>query len=532
MKKFLAILLAIFVLLGLLTACSSKEASETEATTTTQNVEDLIISAVSSALESAAHTSQTGGESSTTTGYTTGTSKNPTTGHTPNRTNAQLSNSVPTTFDTSKPVTITFYHTMGTMLRKVLDKYIKQFNKLYPNITINHEGVGSTSDLFYRLKTEISVNKQPNIAYCYPDHVALYNQSNAVLPLDSLIDNTKTVTRADGKKEQIGLTNAQKADFIPGFYNEGKVYGDGKMYTMPMAKATEVLYYNKTFFKKHNLTPPATWDEMEALCKKIKEIDPDCIPLGYDSASNWFINMCMQQGSPYTSATGNHFLFNNEQNRAFVTRFRDWYQKGYVTTQELVGSFTSSLFAWAESEEDNCYMSIASSGSATYYQPWEPNGAYRFDVGIATIPQVDPSNPKVILQGASLCTFKNADPQEVMASWLFVKYLATAVEFQAEYSMASGYMPVIKSAASNTTYKKFLSLADGGAHITALSMKVCLEQASAYFAPPAFIGSDTARNQAEGLMLRCLSADAGGNISAMIQKVFEDAVAECKSQAG
>ena len=42
-------------------------------------------------------------------------------------------------FDTSTPVTITFYHTMGQNLRDVLDRYIVEFNKLYPNITVNHQ---------------------------------------------------------------------------------------------------------------------------------------------------------------------------------------------------------------------------------------------------------------------------------------------------------------------------------------------------------------------------------------------------------
>ena len=40
-------------------------------------------------------------------------------------------------------VTINFYHTMGQNLRDVLDLYIAEFNKLYPNIHINHQQVGS-----------------------------------------------------------------------------------------------------------------------------------------------------------------------------------------------------------------------------------------------------------------------------------------------------------------------------------------------------------------------------------------------------
>ena len=90
-------------------------------------------------------------------------------------------------------------------------------------------------------------------------------------------------------------------------------------------------------------------------------------------------------------------------------------------------------------------MSIGSSAGATHQRPTaDESGNYPFEVGIATIPQVNASNKKVISQGPSVCIFKKDNPQEVVASWLFVKYLTTTVEFQAEFSMASGYVPVIK----------------------------------------------------------------------------------------
>ena len=433
-------------------------------------------------------------------------------------------------FDTETPVTITFYHTMGANLREVLEKHIAKFNELYPNITIEHQQVGGYDDVRDQIKTEITVGNQPNIAYCYPDHVALYNLAKAVVTLDSLIESETEVKRADGSTETLGLTDAQIADFIEGYYNEGKQFGDDKMYTLPMSKSTEVLYYNKTFFEEHNIDVPKTWDEFEEVCEQIKKIDDDCIPLGYDSESNWFITMCEQLGSDYTSATGDeHFLFDNEQNREFVARFRDWYDKGYVTTQELSGGYTSGLFTMDSSEAGNSYMSIGSSLGATHQRPKKDrDGKYPFEVGIATIPQENPDAPKVISQGPSLCIFNNENSQEVVASWLFVKYLTTTVEFQAEFSMASGYVPVIKSVADNETYKKnFLDLADGGEFITALSVKVGLEQKDAYYAIPAFNGSSVAREQVGLLMQRCMA-----DKSVDIKKAFEDAVAECKYQAG
>ena len=433
-------------------------------------------------------------------------------------------------------VTIKFYHTMGSNLKTVLDEYVAEFNKLYPNIHVENEQIGGYDDVRDQLSTEITAGNQPNIAYCYPDHVALYNLAGSVVTLDNLIASTITVKHADGTDEPLGLTAEQKADFIKAYYEEGAQYGDGLMYTMPLSKSTEVLYYNKTFFDANNLSVPTTWDELEAVCKRIKEIDPKSIPLGYDSESNWFITMCEQYKSGYTSATGDHFLFDNETNRNFVKRFRTWYDNGYVTTQKIYGSYTSGLFVEQGVDENGnpktrSYMSIGSSAGATHQRPTAVNGVYPFEVGIAPIPQVNASNPKVISQGPSLCIFQKSNPQEVVASWLFVKYLATTVEFQAAFSIASGYVPVIRSVNSNSTYQQFLADANGGSHIAALSAKVCLEQEAAYYTSPAFNGSSKARDQVGALMVKCLS-EATGDVDALIRQAFRDAIDECEYSAG
>ena len=423
-------------------------------------------------------------------------------------------------------VEIVFYNTMGANLTAVLDVYIAEFNKLYPNIKVTSTNVGNYDDCRDQISTEITVGNQPNIAYCYPDHVALYNLAKAVTTLDSLIASDIEVTRADGTTEILGLTDEQIADFISGYYNEGMQFGDGLMYTMPLSKSTEVLYYNKTFFDEHGLTVPTNWDEMEAVCAQIKAIDPESIPLGYDSENNWFITMCEQYQSPYTSATGDHFLFDNAQNHAFIKKFNEWYNKGYVTTQTLYGAYTSGLFTTLEGVKS--YMSIGSSAGATYQRPAaNADGSYPFEVGIATIPQVNAENPKVISQGPSLCIFQKSNPQEVVASWLFVKYLTTTIAFQAEFAMASGYVPVLKSVAQNPVYAEFVANADGGKYISALSAKVCLEQENAYYTSPAFNGSAAARDQVKALLTKCLAL-TGDNVDAKIAEAFADAVAECE----
>ena len=212
------------------------------------------------------------------------------------------------TYDGSE-VELIFYHTMGANLREVLEKYITKFNELYPNIKITHSQVGSYDDVRDKISNELTVGNQPNIAYCYPAHVALYNLTKSVVTLDEIISSKAEVKRADGSTEVLGFTDEQIADFIDAYYQEGKEFEGGKMHTLPLSKSTEVLYYNKTFFDKNGLKVPTTWDEMEDVCAKILKIDPKCIPLGYDSEANWFITMTEQLKTPYTSATGDRFLY-------------------------------------------------------------------------------------------------------------------------------------------------------------------------------------------------------------------------------
>ena len=450
-------------------------------------------------------------------------------------TNAQANFVVPETgFDVNQPVTITFTHTMGANLQSVLDYYIAEFNKLYPNITITHESAGGWGDINGRINTEINGGTQPNIAYCYPDHVAMYNLAKSVVTLDNLI-NSKVAVGTSG--EILGLTDAQKADFIESYYNEGLVYGDNLMYTMPLNKSTEVMYYDKTFFAEHGLKVPTNWDEMWEVCAQIKAIDPNCYPLGYDAEENWFITLCEQMKTGYTSATGDKFLFNNDANKAFIKTLREKYQKGLFTTQELYGAYTSGLFTNQDPTKARCYMCIGSSGGASYQIPKTTNEAgettFAFEVGVAQIPQYDANNKKVISQGPSVCILKGKDTtdQQIMASWLFTKFLCTNVDFQAEFSMTSGYMPVLKSVTENEAYAAWLNSANGYENLVATCVKVGIEGRNDYFVSPAFNGSSAARAQVGSLLIKCISTKTD-NVDALLKSAFQDALDECEFQGG
>lgn len=442
-----------------------------------------------------------------------------------------------------------------TKLKPIIDAAIADFNVDYPNIHVTHNHADGYDTLRDNISKQLSVDSQPDIAYCYADHVALYNKSKKVITLDEYIDD-----------KDIGFTQEQKDDFIPAFYDEGKkIEANGKMYCLPFLKSTEVLFYNKTFFDQNNLKVPTTWDEMETVCTQIKGIEPTATPLGYDSAANWFITMCEQGNYPYTvnDASQGYFLFDNTDTKAFVKRFCEWYQKGYVTTQNIYGGYTSGLFKTENKISTKtgkmvtrALMCIGSSAGASNQCPTKnEDGSYPFEVGVAQIPQLDVNHPKVISQGPSLCIFKHNgsdSDQRTVASWLLVKSLLTNKQFQIDFALASGYVPSIKSVKDYTitangvtteVWNDSLKARDGNANLAQSAIYFAQQQSENFFTSPAFVGSSSARDSAETLLSGCMSKSVtvdndvvtnktSEEITSIINQAFADQLEICKYNAG
>lgn len=472
-------------------------------------------------------------------------------------------------------LTVVFYHTMGEAYRAVLDKYIVEFNKIYPNITIDHSQVGGYPDVRDKVSQELIVGEGPSMAYCYPDHVALFDLTKQVVNLYDYMNSTEVIEAGSefGNKEEVsvGMTKAEVDNFIDGYLKEGIFTakdGSEQMLAFPFSKSTEVLYYNAEFFEanKDVIEVPTHWwcpetghenckSSMEYVCAKIKEIDPYATPLGYDSEANWFITMCEQLGTGYTtidpvtspvdSSKVTRYAFYNDDNQSFLTRFNTWYYNGWVTTQEIFGDYTSGLFTETTPEKNKSYMSIGSSAGAKHQRPAKEDGEYPFTVGITTIPQANENNKKVISQGPSVCMIKSGNSEKkLMATWLFVKYLTTNVDFQIEFAEAGGYIPVLESATDPelaktskvvANYINTIEKADGGDNIVGLAAKVCMAQKDYYYTSPAFVGSSQARDQVGILMQKVLTLDlktlGATGVATEIEKALEAAFMECESQA-
>ena len=405
---------------------------------------------------------------------------------------------------------VTFWSTIGkTNAAQFLDPMIKQFEKLHPDIKIKHTPQGGYDDLKNAISNNIGNGELPTMAYCYPDHVADYLYAKAVLKLDDYIFN---------EEYGIGKEEGEESfdDFIGSYLDEGRAYAEEGYYSLPFQKSTEVLFYNKTVFDEKGWEVPATWDEVWALCKTMKE-DPDYgekTPLGYDSSANWMITYAAEAGIPYTTASGEeHFLFDNPQMKALFSQLKGYYDKGYFTTQDILGNFTSGKFTQQE-----ILMTVGSSaGTAKQY-------ADSFEVGIAAVPQYDLNDGKVITQGPSICFFNRATEKETLAGWEFYKYATNSLN-GAIFSGKTGYMPVRQSSYSAAPIVETKSQTSGSDGLIAQLYKFIEDEennyAKWYYSSPVFRGSSVARIQ----IGKAITAHLTG--SKTVDEALSDAMSTC-----
>ena len=431
--------------------------------------------------------------------------------------------------------TIVVLTSIGQNLQEVWNNAVESFEEKYPGWEIDLRSIsGGYTGLRKQVMSELQAGSQPDLALCYPDHVANYMTGGKVVDMTKYINSTDTIfVSNDGDDSQVvktGFSAEEISDFLEMFWDEGKAesyasygqygYNSETMLTLPLAKSTEVLFYNKTILDQEGIAVPTTWDELWAACRKLAEKYPDCTPLGYDSQANWLITMCEQNGWGYTTADGrdeDHYLFNNDNVKRWLQDIQSYYiDEKLFTTEDMYGAYTSNLFKLGT--DKGCFFCIGSTGGASN------QNTSAFEVGVAALPGSKDDEGRThynaISQGPSMVMFKtndsNAEEKQYM-TFLFIKELLDPV-FQAEYSTASGYSPVRYSVRENPVY---LAAIEKGQKCTGTTVDKALYVSSTmsdrFFTSPAFVGSANARDAVGEMITSILKgSDVQGELDAAL----------------
>lgn len=418
---------------------------------------------------------------------------------------------LPAEFDMTKDYDIVFWAKNDTNIvqTRIYEKAIADFEALYPNVDVTLRLYTNYGDIYKDVITNLATGTTPNVCVSYPDHVATYlTGMNQVVPLDELFTS-----------ESFGFGGSQvlfdapvQEEIVPKFLEEG--YFSGHYYTMPFMRSSEACYVNKTYVEALGFTLPEqltwdfVWEVSEAAMAKAEDGtyllngQTVMIPFIYKSVDNMMIQMLKQKNAGYSDAGGNIGLFNDTTKDILYT-VAEHAKTGAFSTFNIV-SYPGNKF-----NAGQCLFAIDSTAGATWMGPYAPlqeideDKLIPFETEVMAIPQFDPEYPQMISQGPSICIFNKEDPQEVVASWLFVQYLLTN-EVQIAYSQTEGYVPVTTKALDSAEYQDYLARMgednDTYYDVKIKAAKIVLDNIENTFVTPVFNGSASLRDAAGQLI--------------------------------
>ena len=414
---------------------------------------------------------------------------------------------IPNEFDMSQEHEITFWAKNDTNLRQVAiyEEAIEGFQALYPNVKVNLRLYTDYGRIYNDVITNIATNTTPNVCITYPDHIATYlTGTNSVVALEELLSDPNY--GLGGKK--VLFDSPRQDEIVQQFLSE--CYLSDHYYALPYMRSTEACYINKTYVEALGYTLPdvLTWDFIWEVSRAATQKDEEgnylvngqkvMIPFIYKSTDNMMIQLLAQSGAGYSSDAGEILIFNDTTRDVLKT----------VAEHAATGAFSTfkiSSYPGNFLNAGQCIFAIDSTAGATWMGPDAPlidiseDKLVKFEMEIMPIPQIDPANPKMISQGPSMCIFNKEDPQEVMASWLFMQYLLTN-DVQIAYAQTEGYVPVTSKAQQSDVYQDYLARSgeDNDEHygIKIRASELLMDNTQNTFVTPVYNGSASLRNAA------------------------------------
>ncbi|MBI3961773.1 MAG: extracellular solute-binding protein [Deinococcus sp.] len=175
----------------------------------------------------------------------------------------------------SEPVRLTFW-SWRIEDKWAYDQIIAGYEATHPGVDIEFMPFESSTYATV-LSTAFAAGQGPDIA-----HVRAYGAFEAfaapgfLLPLDDKV--------------------SELANFSELALNGERLRADGRVYAVPFASQTLVIYYNTAIFNQLGLTPPETWDQFLATCQALKA--NGSIPLANGAATAFMNEVLMGVFAP------------------------------------------------------------------------------------------------------------------------------------------------------------------------------------------------------------------------------------------
>jgi len=340
----------------------------------------------------------------------------------------------------SSPVQITFWHQFPRANEQAIQALTDQFNSSQTKVHVSLVNQTTYQDLFNKYVAGLSTGDLPDVAQIEDEGLQQMIDTRSVLPVQSCI-------KADHY--------AELNDFLDRAVKYYTV--KGVLWAMPFNVSAPVLYYNKKAFTKAGLDPnqpPQTLDQIKADAQKLKasgavaqagfglKNDPWYLQQWLAKTNNTFVNNGNGRNGRATQVT-----LNNKTSQAAFAWMADMVKSGLAVENDYLNP-SSAFNNLLGIGNGNLGMTIDTSAALGTIVQLLSSGQYpNVELGVATLPS-PPGSGGFRVGGAALYISAKSSPQKQAAAWQYLKFLDTPAS-QAQFAVATGYIPNRKSAVNN-----------------------------------------------------------------------------------
>jgi sn-glycerol 3-phosphate transport system substrate-binding protein len=340
-------------------------------------------------------------------------------------------------FTFKQPVQVTYWKSLEGPRHDAQVKLADDFNASRRDARVTVEHVGVYAQAAEKLTAALAASTPPDVMLLTVDqHMPAFARQGALLPLDEF-------ARVD--------KSAQMEKYAPGFIKNGTI--GGKLYQIPLARSTPLLYYNRDHLKAAGLpeTAPSTWDQLVETGQKlvragvVQATGDEPRMRSVPALSYWwgFQTMLWAFGGRYSDDAFNPSLVQNESVQAME------FLADMVKRQQMARAYKTPGPAQTAFTQGQLSFTIESTAQLTQIEKAVP-----FRLGAAFMPA---QKARAVPGGGSGLTIIKAIPRERQeASWEFAKF-ATTTPNTVYFSQQTGYMVVRTDAATLPEYQKYLA---------------------------------------------------------------------------
>jgi sn-glycerol 3-phosphate transport system substrate-binding protein len=324
---------------------------------------------------------------------------------------------------------IQWWHAMTAVLGERVNEIAAKFNASQTEYEVKAVYKGSYPDTLNAAIAAYRAKQPPHIVQVFEVGTQTMLSSGAVYPVFQLM-----------KDHGLAIDWNDLIGPVKSYYSTG-----GNLASMAFNSSTPILFYNKDLFKKAGLPdkPPATWDEVEAMAKKLAGAGVKC---GFSAAwPSWTLveNMHALHDQPFADqANGFDGLAGRLQiNGALGVTMLELLQRGAREGWFVYNGRLNKAEANMGGGECGIFLS-----SSAYIGNLTRASEGKFVWGTGPLPRLSgyPQGTSII-GGATLWVLKGAKPEEYKGVAQFFKYLAST-ENQAWWAGVTGYLPLSNAA--------------------------------------------------------------------------------------